>query len=525
MPVELSRFHALEGDDTLHRIRAYVLTHPLATVVIAASLFRFIAVIWSKGFIHSDDYYDTVAIAHDWLRTGVFGPDGFMHWKDQPGIASGRFPLYALVLFGIMKVYTWFGVHGLDTMMYGVRFVHALISMIPVLVTFAVVKRVTRDDRWAVVGGLVAALHFAMPFLGVRCLIETVGGELWMGAIYGFYRYADSRRLGWLWFAAAMTGLAWMIRFQIAFAVLPIPFILWYEDRGLRGAIHYSIAVGLMILLAWLTDWVLMGRFASTTLTHLHINIDLDALYSTIPAMYLVILLAVFIPPLSIVLFWFAIQPSFMKQHRILVISFLSFFIWHWLLKNQQERFIFPMVPACVLIVVLALWHRQQVRGYLLKSARLFRTLAVFAIGINLILLVFLSGAYAHRGLIEPVVQIDRETANARVLFLQPDMRPWIPYDYASTGVRGDFIKSWAELDSLNARPTDERKFEYFVIYPKGEATLAVCVDSLSTVYGEILSWRQVEPSWYDWLLHRMNPRHNDTFEAYIYRPAGDRPR
>lgn len=483
-------------------------------------MFRIIAIIWSKGFIHSDDYYDTVAIAYDWLKTGLFGPDGFVHWKDQPGIASGRFPLYTLMLFWVMKAYTWLGVQSLDTMMYGIRLVHALLSMIPVVVTYSIVKRFTGNDRWALAGGLFAALHFVMPFLGVRCLIETVGGEIWMAAIYGFYRYRETRLSRWLWFAGMMTAFAWMIRFQIAFAVLPVPFILWYEDKKIKGALQYSFAVAGMILLAWVADLYLMGRFASTTLTHLHINVDLDALYNTIPALYPAILLAVFIPPLSVLLFWCALRPSFVKQHLLLVLSFISFLVWHWLLANQQERFIFPMIPACILMFVLALWHRKQERGYLFERPNILKGLVVGSVVLNVLLLVFLSVGYGHKGLIEPVIEIDRATPNSRTLFLQPAMRPWIAREFASTGMRAEYVKTWSEFDDLNSRPAEGRAFEYFVIYPKGEATLTSCLDSLTRVYGPLELWQRCEASWYDRLLHVMNPRHNDTFEAYIYRPA-----
>jgi 4-amino-4-deoxy-L-arabinose transferase-like glycosyltransferase len=509
-----------DAESIWQRGRRFIEAHPLATVLIAATIFRLIAVIFSRGFIHSDDHYDTVSIAYDWLKSGLLGPDGFMHWKDQPGIASGRFPLYTLSLFGIMKIYTWLGVQSLDTMMYGIRLMHALISMVPVVCAYAIVKRYTSNSQWAMYGGLAAALHFVMPFLGVRCLIEIVGGEIWLAAIYGFYRYREEREIKWLWFAGVMTGLAWMIRFQMAFAVLPIPFILWYEDKSVKGAIHYALAVGAMILLAWTADWFLMGRFASTTLTHLHINVDLDALYDTIPAMYVIILLAVFIPPLSLFLFWQSLKPSFVKKHLILVISSLSFLIWHWVLKNQQERFIFPMLPACLLMFVLALWHRKKSTGHILAKSVWSRGMVGLALGINAVGLLFLSVGYGHKGLIEPVVDIDQTTPNSRVFFLQPAMRPWIAYEYASAGMQGEYVKTWDEFRTVTDAAPTSQPFDYFVVYPKKGDSLAACLDSLTAAYGTLTPWRSYPASWYDQLLHVMNPRHNDNFAAYVYQPA-----
>ncbi len=510
-------FH--EGEkNALQKVRGWIERHPLATVLIAASIFRLIAVIWSKGFVHSDDHYDTIAIAYDWIKTGLYGPDGFVHWQEQPRIASTRFPLYPFMLFGVMKSFQLFGVQSLDTMMYGIRLVHAAISLIPVVVTYSIVRRFTGSERWGMAGGLFAGLHFAMPFLGVHNLIESVGGNIWMAALYGFYRYRESRNVSWLWMAGLATGIAWMIRFQIAFAVLPIPFILWYEDRKMRGAIHYSFAVGAMILSAWVTDLIFKEEFAGTTLTYLRSSVDLNPLYSTIPAMYLIILIVAFIPPISLMLFWESLRPSFVRQHRILVFSFLSFLVGHWLLANQQERFIFPMLPVCILMFVLALWHRRQTKGYTVGKASWLRGAVGAAIGVNAILLVFFSVGYAHKGLIEPVIDIDRASPGSRVLYLQPSMRPWIAKEYAASELRAEYVKNWREFAGLRLFGQTENAFDYFVVYPTREVPLSECLDSLTGTFGEVTLWREYTASWYDQALHLLNPRHNDNFAAYVYR-------
>ncbi|MBI5266960.1 MAG: glycosyltransferase family 39 protein, partial [candidate division Zixibacteria bacterium] len=334
---------------TVHTIKTFIQRRPLLFVMLAAGAVRLMAVIWSKGFIHNDDHFETVVISQDWLTSGLFGPDGLLHWLTQPASDITRFPLYTLFVYAIMKVESWLGIQSLDAMMYGVRLGHALISLLPVVFIFKTVKLVTRDDRWAVIGGLFAGLYFAAPFLGVRNLIEVVGGEIWLVALYGFYQYAHDKKARWLYFAGLLTGLAWMIRFQIAFAALPIPLVLWYEYRNLRPAIHYCVATGLMILLAWTCDWIFLGRFAGSSLVNFNPRALYDTIYNTIPGMYIVVLLGLFIPPMSLVLVWLAGRPSFVRKHRLLIFSTLSFVVFHWFLRNQQERFLFPILPASIL--------------------------------------------------------------------------------------------------------------------------------------------------------------------------------
>jgi uncharacterized membrane protein len=510
------------GDEILNKVRAFILTHPLATVVIAASLFRLLAVIWSKGFIHNDDHFETVVISQDWLTSGLFGTDGLLHWLRQPASDITRFPLYTLFVYAIMKAETWLGIQSLDSMMYGVRLAHALISMLPVIFTYKTVKLVTRDDRWAVIGGLFAGLHFAAPFLGVRNLIEVVGGELWLVSLYAFYQYAYDKKIRWLYLAGVITGLAWMIRFQIAFAALPIPFVLWYDTRKLTPAIHYGVAVAIMILLAWTADFILLGRFAGSSLMLFNYHALYDTMYHTIPGLYIVVLLGLFIPPMSFILVWLAGRPSFVRKHRLIVFSTLSFVLFHWFLRNQQERFLFPMLPAFILIFTLALWDRWNTKKYILARRGLFRGLAGVTLAMNAVLLIVLVFSYGHRGLIEPVLRLSKTYPSTRVLYLHPNMRGWVPVQYGPSTMNNVEIRNWDEWKEYRAQSETVDPPDYFVIHPFRTDSLAACVDSAQAVFGPLTPAFRVRPSPYDRLLHTLNPRHNPSYEGWVYRRAGD---
>jgi hypothetical protein len=504
----------------LNTVRTFITRRPLLFVMLASAFVRLLSVVWSRGFIHNDDYFETVVISHDWLASGIFGHDGYLHWLDQTASEFTRFPLYTLAVSAVMRLENLCGLQSLDSMMYGVRFVHALLSMLPVICTFQVVKLVTRDDRWAVFGGLFAGFYFAAPFLGVRNLIEIVGGEIWIVAIWAFYRYADEPHRRWLYVAGIMTGLAWMVRFQIAFAALPIPFVLWYERKSIRDALHYSAAVAMMILIAWTADYFLLGRFAGTSLTYLNPKALYDTIYNTIPGLYLVVLLALFIPPFSFILVWLAGRPSFIRKHRLLVFSTLSFLLCHWFLRNQQERFIFPMIPAFILMFSLALWDRWLSKGFILASRKTFIGIATFAVLVNLVGLILLTTSYGHRGLIEPVVRLSETDPSARVVYLYPNTRTWIPTQYGATTMTQNPIRNWQEWTVLKQHANDDSPPDFFVLYPNRQDSLSVCLDSVQAAFGSVEPVFHVEPSVYDHLLHSLNPRHNDDFEAYVYRRA-----
>lgn len=494
--------------------------HPLLSVLLAALAVRLLAVVWSQGFIHSDDYYDTIVVAWDWLHHGMFGADGFLRWKWQSSDMIGRFPLYTLALLGQIKLCHLLGMSSLGSIMYTVRLSHALISLLPVGVMFIVIRQVTGSVRWGVIGGLVAGFHFALPFLGVRNLIEVVGGNIWIVAIGMLYLYRRKRAMKWVYLAGVVTGLAWMIRFQLAFAVVPVPFLLWWESRDWRVAARFSVAVAGMVLVAGVVDWWLLGRFAGSSLAYLSMNAGYGALYNTIPLLYPLLLMLLLVPPFSFPALWTAFRPTFMKDHAVLIGSSVSFLVIHWLHPHQQERFIFPILPAFLLVAILAIWQLSRDRNFEIWSRKGWRWVIGVSVVLNLLLLPALTFAYGHKGMIEPLRWFERNEPEARVLFLQPGAKRWVPIEYGGGRITRFYVRKWSDLQSIGKDSTAAERFDFFVVYPKRPDDLPRYLDSLNAHFGELDQVMEFPPSAYDWTLHVMNPGHNDNFAAFVYRPA-----
>jgi len=500
-------------------VRSFLRANPLLGVLFAAAAIRALAVVWSQGFIHSDDHFDTIAVAWDWLHGGLWGEDGYLRWKHQLSHTIGRFPLYTLFLWVEMKLCQWMGITSLSSIMYVIRASHALISLLPVWAAFRIVAVSSRSVRWAVVAGLVAAFHFAFPFLGVRNLIEVVGGSLWLVALWYLYRHLQEKKIRWLYLAGLMTGLAWMIRFQIAFAVLPVPFLLWWESRRIGAAVHYAAGVAMMLLLSGLTDWLLLGRFAGSTITNLTMNTGLDALYNTIPLLYPVLLLLLMVPPVSLVLPFLILRPGFIRNHRLIFWSSLSFVGFHSIQANQQERFIFPILFAFVVLAVLAVRQYLRDRRPLGDFPKWLKLTTGVSLLVNLVLLGFCTFAYGHKGMIEPLKWFEENAPEARVMFLQPEVKRWVPLEYAGQALRPVFIRKWEDLGRWPADRPPATTFDFFVVYPGREDGLRDYLDSLSCRFGPLEPVFQVRSSYFDQTLHRLNPRHNDNYAAFVFRP------
>ncbi len=498
-------------------LQTWINERPLTFVILVSLIPRIIAVIWSHGFVHSDDYYDTVMIAQSWLTEGLFHENGYLWWRGMTSEDIGRFPLYTLGLWSVMKVHNYFGVTSLETMMYTFRGLHGLLSLAPVWACYRIVEIVTHDRRWAIGAGLYVGLNFALPFLGVRCLIEIVGGNIWLVAMFALYLWRDKRPEFGALVAGLLTGLAWMFRFQIAFAALPIPFALWYERKSLKPALWYSAGVAVMLVFSGIFDWYFLGEFARSTLTNMRINYGMPPLYDLTLLSYAAIILLVMIPPASFMMIRWMFNSTLWKNHLPVLASSFCFLICHMIVVNRQERFIFPIITAFMALGVLALWYRWRERGYLLKSEALQKSLVGAALALNFVFLVFLTPAYSKKGLIEPILEIIKLNPSAHVLFVQPELRHYIPFAYASPTMGRFYLRDWRQLNDLRNIPDPATVFDFVVLYPPIETNLEAYLDSTQSVLGELEFQFSVEPSYYDELLHALNPRHNPDFAAYVY--------
>ncbi len=506
-------------------IQNFVRSHPLACVLIVALSFRLAATFWSKGFMASDDHYQTVAVAYDWLQNGLTGTDGNLVWLDDtPGPEITRFPLYTLSLYAIMRLYQLLGVDSLDTMMYGIRLIHALLSLLTVWCSYMIIKISTGSWRWSLFAGLFAAVHFAMPYLSVRTLIEMVGGHFWLVALWFLYRYhhekKNDRHLFW---AGIITGLAWMIRFQIAFAAIVVPFALWSMSGKIRPAGKYILGAGIMILAAGLADYWLLGKFMASGLNHFLgglRSIPNPALYKTSIFIYPAILAAFFIPPFSLIAFGLCFRQHLWREHAVLIMSIVSFVAFHYLTTNRQERFMIPIIAPLLVLIVIAIHHHYKSNGFWFRQRRWASAIVIPAVAVNFALLPIFTFRYGNKAEVEPLVQIEKNHEHASVLFVDPHSSRIYPLHYGGyDGISRDYVYAWSDFAKLQQVRPDIDSYDFYVLYPMGAGGLPMLVDSVTRRYGPIEQFSYVSPSIVDSWLYFLNPRHTRCPEAWIFRP------
>lgn len=464
----------------------------------------------------SDDHFETVNVAYNWFVRGFYSDEGNLIWRHHTDGEITRIPLYTFVLHGIMRLYYWCGVESLDTMMYGIRAAHALLSLVMVYSAYRLVELVTGERKWAVVAGLVMACHGLMPYLSVRALIEMVGGELLLLAFYWLYRYLERGEQRWLFWAGIMVGLAWMIRMQVVAAVLPVPFVLWWQARSVAAPIRF-LAGGIVVLLsAGVTDYVIVGEWFGTvigTLTAGH-----EEHYNTIFLIYPVVLLAFFLPPISILAAAACFSRAVWRRHKILILGVISFILVHMIVPNRQERFMLPIVGILGVLFVLAIRQQFKNKLWLSRWPRVLNMSLAVAGVLNLGLLVLFTANYGHRGLVEPLARVQQMSPRPRVVLISPERHQIYPLYYAGMPLVDNYwVRNWQELrDFLPGEPGQD----LYLVYPPKKVDELRYRDSLELVAGGVEELFRVGPSVVDWTLHRLNPRHNPTHECVVYRRA-----
>ena len=138
--------------------------------------------------------------------------------------------------------------------------------------------------------------------------------------------------------------------------------------------------------------------------------------YSTEPwYTYLLILLGVFVPPVSFFLLF-----GFAASYRLSFPTWLGvvlFFVFHSLFPNKQERFIFTIIPHLIVFGYLG-WQQFLERSPKWQSYRLFRrgSWAFFWV-INLVMLVIYSTYYNKQSRVEGLQYLaDRGDAQALLM-------------------------------------------------------------------------------------------------------------
>jgi len=497
----------------------FIRKHPLLFCLIVAVALRLCSVVFSKGFMANDDHFETVQVSYTAVQDGLLAEDGYIRWNAMKGSEVGRPPLYTLINYGTMTVLTWLGIDTLDPMMYFIRLLHALLSLLMVYYAYKYVLIATRNKNYALITGLILSAHFLMPYLSVRNLIEVVSADFLVPSVYFAYRGARENSSRLLVLAGILGAISWLIRFNTGLAVIPIPFAIWYSTRRIKPALYFCAGYLLIALFGASLDAVYLGTFGRSTY-----NIFRSFLYVTgsppLPQpfyMFAGLILGIFIPPFSLFFIFNIFRKKVIMNHLILFSSMMTFFIIHSLIRHKEERFMITIFPLIVILGMIGLYVWFQNSGPNTRLRRIFKYSTGFAVVLNIIVLPFFAFNYAHKGMVEPFVYLSEQDDVDTIIIDRTERRRFIAITYAGYD-RPDYfnVDRWETLDSLNDSSSIFDQADYFVIFT--DENIEAHASSLTRYFGPLKPVFHSTPSVMDAILHFMNPKYNHLNEAWVYK-------
>lgn len=493
-----------------HPVRRFIAEHPLATLLLVAGLLRLLAVIFSAGYMASDDHFLVVRPAWDWIN-------GIPTWF-QDTVPIKRGILYPYLIFALLWTLEHLGIHDPGVQMFINRFLHAAWSMSLIPLVYFFLRRFA-DRRAAFAGGMIAAAHFVMPFMAVRNLVEVVSQPLVLGGLFlleeSAYEDPDGRNPKRTFFGGLLLGAAFMMRIQTALFGIGAVAVLLMKKRW-RDAAWTTLGGFVILLIEGLIDYASFGRFLSSVLYSLYGQSQIVHGYVTGPWWtYIGTLLGVLIPPFSL----FAIYWIFRANKRIPITFWatLLFLVIHSIIPQKQERFILPAFGA---LIVLAMTGWSMVKW---RDKRWLKVLWVLFWVFNILLLPIGTFDYSQKARVEPLKRLGRLPDTGGIVVVTVEHPQWLPYYYAR--MKGDdfyYVMKPADLDSLGkiVREVHDQRgtpppTHVLILSHKGPAEY---LPSLERQLGPLQEEWHTGPSLADWLLHLMNPKFNHSKESWVYR-------
>jgi len=507
-------------------INLYKLQYPLQFVLIIAVILRILAGFFSKGFVFSDDHFCVIEQAQDWIY-------GFSHDlnKHDPPMHSVFYSGLHYYLFLFLEK---LGITNPDIKMTINRLIHGLYSVLTVYYAYKITEIISSRKNAYRVGIILATLWF-MPFLCTKDLVEAVCIPLCLGAFYHLLKIDVQKNhhyKHWI-FAGALLGIAFVLRMHTILFAGGAGIILLYKRYWVGS---FLFAFSYLIIVSTIQGGIDAYFFEypfHSVVAYFQYNSTHAYSYIVGPFyQYFLVILGFLIPPVSIFLMY-----GYFKARKIEPIIFtagLVFFLFHSYFPNKQERFILPLLPFIVILGVIGwenyietsdFWKKRQ--KWLHVSWRIFWV-------INLATCTLLIFTYSKKSQIEPLVYLSHkiplrgiilETANngsdlpaafylGRFASSYPYYKQRLP-EIEKLELQGRInakdaiilylLPHGKPIEQLKAEIEEMKKYPEYIVF-SGSSQLQERVAHVKTYFPNLTFEKEIEPAFYDEILHFLNP-------------------
>ncbi len=365
----------------------------LRNFLLLAFLARLPAIFFSRGYHfidHQFQYVDPayhIAFDASWFRPYEY-VDGLRSW------------VYPGILASIFKAITWIGITDPNSMMVATRFIHGVISLLPLAALWMLI---VRWKGWSMQRALLLfiACNPLVVYAGVQPTGPTFAVGLSLAAVFLFYGPAPL----WPLFSGLLLGLAFSCRFQDALFG-PVLLVFGLLEKRWRACVFLSLGVAVMVTMQGLVDVFTWGGFLHSPFQYLDYNFfqGRASQFGVQPVWLYVAYLCgalILVPPFLRSGFRALVKGS---RRLPLVFAAAVFYIFvHNLVARKQFRFIIPGLILLLVVYASVLLYRE------LSEPRLRSVHRHLFVAAYLVAFVLVSFWYPQRGPVEAALALGRQ--------------------------------------------------------------------------------------------------------------------
>ena len=498
---------------------------PLFLIILSAVFFRALAVLFSKGYGMHDDHFLVIESAQSWVDDFDYND-----WLSQP---SGHSWFYCGLHYVLFKGLQIIGITDPDFKMYIVRFLHAALSMITVVLGYKITEQVS-DKNSARTVGILLALYWFFPNASVRNLVEVACIPFlmiatWMlvktlpPALKGAVKLPATLPLGLGQFfvAGIIAGIAFSIRFQSILFIGGLGLALLLQKKWKEGIIFGLGAALCMAAAQGIIDNMIWGHPFMEFKEYVRYNLEASKDYFVAQwYMYFALLLGLLLPPVSFFLL-FGFSRSW-KKHLLLFLPSLVFLAFHCYFPNKQERFILPILPFIIMLGIIGWNDFVKTSAFWDRRKKLLSACWIFFWSLNLLPLFVVSVAYSKKSRVEAMIYLSQKKDFNR-LVVEESFRDGFtmpPFFYLGKWYRDGYVQGVTQkftIDSLCAsiQKYPATKPNYVIFFD--EEDLDNRIKKFKTCFPNIQYETTCEAGFLDKFIRWMNPI-NRNYTAYIYK-------
>ncbi len=489
--------------------------HPLTLIMWLAVFFRLIAVVFAKGWGMLDDHFLIIEVAQSWADG--YDSGRWLPWTPGNEGPSGHSLFYTGLHYLLFAFFNLIRFTDPQAKMFVVRLLHAALSLLTVYYGYRIAERLS-DMRTARLVGLLLAVFWFMPWLSVRNLAEVVPIPLLLMSTWMMLRKKDdSKAVKAFIFAGLIAGLVFSVRYQTIIYAGGMGLVLLFQYR-FRQALLFGVSYFFMAaLIQGGIDMYIWGRPFAELTEYFRYNAENANNYITGAwYKYLLLLLGIFIPPVSV--FLFAGSFKNIKKHLIIFLPTMLFLLFHSIFPNKQERFIITIVPSFIIIGIVGWQQLVTEKSWLKRYRKFIRYSWIFFWVINTFLLFAVSTMYSKKARVEAMTYLHRYNQVQSILLENTNAYGVniVPRFYLGQWVDTYNVTLSEPLDRLSPEvftPQHEPRFFLFFRPEHLEERVAKMKEYFPDITFETVS----EPGNVDKFLRWINPN-NKNEAIYIYR-------